>query len=319
MAKVSAETFSLAGDKYLETSYDTMDCQAFYEQCAADAGWLKDLKGSNAWYREFIRNGWVGTPEDCKKIFGSIPNGATLFIHAYDGGEEKRGYHDGLGNASHIGIKTGRGKGAIHSSYTRQCVAESEFRDKTVRGGGWNTVGLHEQFSYGEAIDRKLETVRGNGSNGSNKNNENNGNNKSNGSNRNNGNKGQHGQEENRVYSAILEGGKTGSPINIRKSENGDLQEKLPQGSRVTVLSESRDWCLIEYRKGGKTLTGYVKGEFVTVAEDSGDPSDASGGEEPWGSEMVTISFSMTAREVSDALPLLEKLVGAIVDKVGRG
>ena len=124
MAKVSAEQFSREGDKYLGRSYSEMDCQEFYERCAEDAGLRMDLKGSNAWYREIRKNGWVGSPEECKKVFGSVPTGATLFIHAYDGGEEKRGYHDGLGNASHIGIVTHRNKGAIHSSASRECVAE---------------------------------------------------------------------------------------------------------------------------------------------------------------------------------------------------
>lgn len=159
---ISAEQFSLQGDKYLGCSYEEMDCQEFYERCAADAGLKKDLKGSNAWYREFLKNGWTGSPEDCRKIFGSIPKGATLFIHAFDGGEEKHGYHDGLGNASHIGIKTGRGKGAIHSSSTRKCVAESAFSDKTIPNGGWNMVGLHPWFSYGEKIDDILsKTISG--------------------------------------------------------------------------------------------------------------------------------------------------------------
>lgn len=158
---ISAEKFSLEGDKYLGRAYDEMDCQEFYERCAEDAGLKKNLAGSNAWYREFRKNGWTGSPEECKRTFGSIPKGATLFIHAFDGGEEKRGYHDGLGNASHIGIKTGRGKGAIHSSSTRGCVAESEFHDKTIRGGGWNMIGLHPWFSYGERIDGLLAGMKG--------------------------------------------------------------------------------------------------------------------------------------------------------------
>ena len=101
---INAEQFAKAGDKYIGKSYDDMDCQKFYEQCAKDTGLALDLAGSNAWYRKFIQTGWTGSPEECIRTFGRIPKGATLFIHAYDGGEEKRGYYDGLGNASHIGI-----------------------------------------------------------------------------------------------------------------------------------------------------------------------------------------------------------------------
>ena len=157
MATVSAETVSLQGDKYIGTPYSKMDCQAFVEKCMADAGLDMNLAGSNAWYRECIKNGWIGTPEECRKTFGSIPKGAFLFIVERDGGEVKRGYRDGLGNASHIGLYTGRVKGAIHSSSSRGCVADSTFVGKTIPNGGWNTVGLWKRLSYGETIDRKLQ------------------------------------------------------------------------------------------------------------------------------------------------------------------
>ncbi len=156
MAKISAEQVSLQGDKYLGTSYKTMDCQAFVERCLADAGLKINLAGSNTWYRECRQNGWVGSPEQCRREFGKIPRGAFLFILEQDGGEVKRGYRDGLGNASHIGLYTGRGKGAIHSSSTRKCVAESAFSGRTIPNGGWNTVGLWKRLSYGADIDNKL-------------------------------------------------------------------------------------------------------------------------------------------------------------------
>lgn len=150
---IDAKEFAKAGQKYLGTPYSTMDCQAFVERCMRDCGLKKDLKGSNAWYREMD---WTGTPEECKKIFGSIPTGAMLFIWSDDGGEVARGYKDGLGNASHIGIVTHTGKGAIHSSSSRGEVAESRFKDKTISNGGWNRVGLSRLFDYGEKINQAL-------------------------------------------------------------------------------------------------------------------------------------------------------------------
>lgn len=139
------------GYKYLGTPYSVMDCQKFYEKCLSDLGFNLDLAGSNAWYRYIMEHGRVLTPEECVKELGCVPKGATLFIHAYDGGEEKRGYHDGLGNASHIGICTmPRGEGAIASSASRGCVAESKFKGKSIKGG-WNMVGLPNfvMFDYG--------------------------------------------------------------------------------------------------------------------------------------------------------------------------
>ena len=130
-----------------------MDCQAFVEKCLQDCGLKKDLRGSNAWYRQMD---WVGTPEECKKIYGSIPTGAFLFIWTDDGGEVARRYKDGIGNASHIGIVTHTGKGAIHSSSSRGCVAESGFNDRTIRNGGWNRIGLSHLFDYGSKINALL-------------------------------------------------------------------------------------------------------------------------------------------------------------------
>ena len=125
--KIDALSFSWAGDKYLGRSYKEMDCQAFVEQCMADSGLRMDLGGSNSWYREIRKNGWVGTPEECRKIFGEIPKGALLFILENVGPKTPEKFrNDGIGDATHMGIKTGRGKGAIHSSSSRGGVAESE-------------------------------------------------------------------------------------------------------------------------------------------------------------------------------------------------
>ena len=146
------------GFEKLGTPYREMDCQAFIEWCLRQCGLKKDLAGSNAWYREVMKNGAVMTPEECVKQLGKVPAGAFLFIHAFDGGEEKRGYHDGLGNASHIGIVTGRGEGAIHSSSSRGCVAESSFRSRTIPGG-WNRVGLWNRVSYDYGTDGNLNAA----------------------------------------------------------------------------------------------------------------------------------------------------------------
>lgn len=154
---IDAKQFAQVGYKYLGTPYKQMDCQAFVEKCLADCGLKIDLKGSNAWFR---RMDWVGTPEECKKTFGSIPDGAFLFIWNDKGGEVARGYKDGLGDAEHIGIVTHVKQGAIHSSATRECVAESKFADKTIRNGGWNRIGLSHLFDYGSKINALLSGAK---------------------------------------------------------------------------------------------------------------------------------------------------------------
>ena len=153
---VTALSVSLQGEKYLGTPYSEMDCQAFVEACLTDVGINVNLAGSNAWYRTMD---WVGTPEECIAVFGSIPKGAFLFIHAFDGGEPSY-YKDDLGNASHIGIYTGiytgTHMGAMASSSSRGCVIDSYFAGKTI-SGGWNCVGLWHRLDYGEEINRLLQ------------------------------------------------------------------------------------------------------------------------------------------------------------------
>ena len=289
---ISAEEFAKAGQKYLGRSYDDMDCQEFYERCAADCGLVMDLKGSNAWYRKFRSTGWVGSPEECKAKFGSVPKGATLFIHAFDGGEQKRGYYDGLGNASHIGIKTGTGKGAIHSSSSRGCVAESEFHDKTIRNGGWNMVGLWTQLSYGKTVDWLLEHMSLGSAPAENT------------------------QEEDKTMMVTVSS-PNGKPVNLRKAanKNAPLVDQIPDGTEAELLQGGDVWSKI--KANGKT--GWMMAEFL-VADDSALPDEDFGAgdlDDQDGSETVQLTF--TVAELSAALPFLDKMVDQIVAKVGRG
>ena len=62
------------------------------------------------------------------KQFGSVPKGALLFILEPVGPKTPAKFRDdGIGDVTHMGIVTGRGDGAIHSSGSRGCVATSKF------------------------------------------------------------------------------------------------------------------------------------------------------------------------------------------------
>lgn len=236
--KASAVDFSLAGDEFIGRSYEEMDCQAFVERCMKKVGINEDLPGSNAWYRAMT---WVGTPEECKRKFGCIPKGALLYILKNDGQEPAKYHNDGIGNASHIGIKTGRGKGALHSSASMGCVCESNFADKTIPNGGWNRVGLDYRFDYGD----KINSILNGGS-----------------------------QEEEYievvipVYTAIVTSNNgAGANFRAKKSTATGYLGKIPEGTEVTVTADDGVWSSVIYN--GKN--GYVMSEFLAKCDDPGE------------------------------------------------
>ena len=230
------------GFKYLGVPYSQMDCQAFVEKCLADCGLRKDLAGSNSWYREVMQNGWVGSPEECEKTFGIVPKGAFLFIHAYDGGEPAKYRNDGLGNASHIGLCTGtRGEGAIHSSASRGCVAESKFNGKTIKNGGWNMVGLWTQVSYdyGGGVEpspspEPTPTP----------------------------------EPQPTVDFAVVGNVEPGKrqDVNLRKKPStlSKLIDRVPCGDTVEVLSKESDWSKVKW----EDKTGYMMTKFLVFDEE---------------------------------------------------
>lgn len=225
--KPSAIDLAKVGFNYLGVPYKTMDCQAFVEKCLGDIGIHKNLAGSNAWFRYMT---WVGSPELCVSTFGSIPKGAFLFILKNDGKEPERYKADGIGNASHIGIYTGTGLGAINSSSVNECVCESKFSGKSIRNG-WNRVGLWDAIDYGDGFWKG---------------------------------------DDIQVEYAKVYGGKLDQPINIRKTPNGDLLDKIPQNAVVAVLGVQDGCVKVQYN----ALTGWVKAEFVHLEDDASARDD---------------------------------------------
>lgn len=245
---IDGNKLARAGIPYIGIDYDDMDCQEFVEQCLRDCGLNMNLAGSNAWYREVMKNGVVMTPEECVSKLGTVPPGAFLFIHAYDGGEEKRGYHDGLGNASHIGLVTGFGEGAIHSSSSRGCVCESKFKGKTIKGG-WNMVGLYNKiaFDYGNAPSPVATPV-----------------------------------EPIAVKKFVFaEEGKTVN-MRIKPYLNASLVDKVPIGSAVEYKKESGAWSYIKYNnKYGWMMSCYLVDEINNIQEKPNEQVQESQEQEP--------------------------------------
>ncbi len=88
----------------LGTPYKELDCQAFVEVILKRAGLnIPNYRGSNHMWRSLVY--------DRQKVKGGKPPmGSLAFIVRNDGGEVKRGYHDDMGNATHVAIVVADGK-----------------------------------------------------------------------------------------------------------------------------------------------------------------------------------------------------------------
>lgn len=205
-------------------SMSGMDCQGLVEYVIRQLGMKASWKGSNAMYRACT---WTGTPEECKRIHGSIPQGALLFILTNDGGEVSKGYSDGKGNASHVGVYTAQGDGAVHASSSRGCVCSSRFKGKTIPNGGWNRIGLLPGISYGLGGD---------------------------------------GMEEKDTSIAVATVSTEGGPLNLRVKANGALLDRIPDGETITVLEKKGNWCRVQWKSLiGYVATAYLA--FETGSE----------------------------------------------------
>lgn len=252
-----AKDLCAVAPKYLGVPYSKMDCQAFVEKCLQDIGISENLSGSNAWYRRMT---WVGTPEECKASFGSIPPGAFLFILAHDGKEPEKYRADGIGNAKHIGIYTGMtgkemceiaseafvedaekynfGDGAINSSFTHDCVCTSKFAGKAI-SGGWNRVGLWDALTYG------FEFTAGDTYTG----------------------------DDSMTGTVWAESGAT---VNLRSkpSRSAALVDQIPVGDTVTVQNQGDEWdAVLWHGKKGYVMSKFVKYGTIQPGQDESDKS----------------------------------------------
>ncbi len=155
MSKISGLEFAQAAIKVAAHgySYKEMDCQGFVEAALKKCGAYKNWRGSNHMWREALS--WRGTVDECMQKYGEIPVGAWLFTIKQDGGEKARGYNDSQGNAAHVGVYTGQGKGAVHSSTggTQEC----DFPDPKR----WTHVGLCSLIDYSmEHIPSTTDKIR---------------------------------------------------------------------------------------------------------------------------------------------------------------
>ena len=134
-------------------TYDEMDCQAFIEHCARQAGGAMDYLGTNDMAR---RAAWLGTLSQAQAEGRLVPGAGLLIREETEANLPARYASGGLGDFRHAGLyvgpdaltdtdKTGRKRScdAVHSSATRGRVAGSTLQN------GWTHVLWFPEIDYG--------------------------------------------------------------------------------------------------------------------------------------------------------------------------
>lgn len=134
-------------------TYDEMDCQAFIEHCARQAGGTMDYLGTNDMAR---RAAWLGTLADARAQGRLVPGAGLLIREETDANLPARYAGDGLGDFSHVGLYVGenaltdvdksgnaRSCDVVHSSATMGRVAGSTLAN------GWTHAMWFQEIDYG--------------------------------------------------------------------------------------------------------------------------------------------------------------------------
>ena len=133
-------------------TYDEMDCQAFVEHCARQAGGRMDYLGTNDMAR---RAAWLGTLDEARAQGRLVPGAGLLIREATEANLPARYTGDGLGDFSHVGLyvgenaltdtdKNGRRRAcdAVHSSATMGRVAGTTLQN------GWTHALWFSEIDY---------------------------------------------------------------------------------------------------------------------------------------------------------------------------
>ena len=146
-------------------TYDDLDCQAFVEHCARQAGGAMDYLGTNDMAR---RAAWLGTLAQAQAQGRLVPGAGLLIREETDANLPERYAGDGLGDFSHVGLYVGenaltdvdkngnaRSCDVVHSSATMGRVAGSTLEN------GWTHVLWFSEIDYGNEAGLGVEQGAG--------------------------------------------------------------------------------------------------------------------------------------------------------------
>lgn len=123
-------------------TYDEMDCQAFIEHCARQAGGSMDYSGSNDMSR---RAAWLGTLAQARAQGRLVPGAGVLIREETEANLPARYAGDGLGDFSHVGLYVGENAltDVDKNGNARSCdVCTPAPRWAAWPGARWPTAGL---------------------------------------------------------------------------------------------------------------------------------------------------------------------------------
>ena len=134
-------------------TYEDMDCQAFIEHCARQAGGAMDYLSTNDMAR---RAAWLGTLAQARAQGRLVPGAGVLIREETEANLPARYAGDGLGDFSHVGLYVGenvltdvdkngnaRSCDVVHSSATMGRVAGSTLAN------GWTHAMWFQEIDYG--------------------------------------------------------------------------------------------------------------------------------------------------------------------------
>jgi hypothetical protein len=109
----------------------------------------------------------------------------------------------------------------------------------------------------------------------------------------------------------------SGSTVNLRKKPNGDLIERIPIGSQVTILEYGAGWCKVN----ASGLVGYMMTDYIDI-----DGEIVPGEDEPVASDPDQIEDLFPGPDADEAAQLLadvyrdlKDLCDRIEQAIGRG
>lgn len=129
-------------------TYQDYDCIGFVNLIRSDCGVFQFARGTNTAWRsnDFY---WQGTIQDCINQYGDIPQGALIWKCHPEGTPgydtiPSQYYGDGIGNFTHIGIRTYLGDGVMQSGG----YGGTGVHDSTYDSSYWTHVSLAYETLY---------------------------------------------------------------------------------------------------------------------------------------------------------------------------